>query len=134
MQKAIQALGVGPVQLPDPPKSIGGLDKLPGSLALHGKLLFPEISTVWICDPHSPRIIAICQPTLCKHTMKNQNLYGIEREVQELDDQQRLAIRQARSAALLEEFKTWLMGQRRLLISADVTAKALTTRSSAGGP
>ena len=52
-------------------------------------------------------------------------LYGIEREVQELDDQQRLAIRQARSAALLEEFKTWLVGQRRLLASADVTARAI---------
>ena len=88
MQKAIQALGVGPVQLPDPPKSIGGLDKLPGSLALHGKFPFPEISAVWICDPHSPRIITICHPTLYKPTMKNQNFDAFHATMQAQVDQQ----------------------------------------------
>ncbi len=52
-------------------------------------------------------------------------LYSIEREAQELDEVQRLAIRQAQSVSLLEEFKTWLMGQRMKLVSADVTAKAI---------
>ena len=52
-------------------------------------------------------------------------LYSIEREVQEFDDVQRLAIRRARSAPLLDEFKTWLMGQRMQLVNADVTAKAI---------
>ena len=52
-------------------------------------------------------------------------LYNIEREVQELDEPQRLAIRQAQSAPLLDEFKTWLVSQRRQLVAADVTAKAI---------
>lgn len=52
-------------------------------------------------------------------------LYEIEREVQVLDDPQRLAIRQARSLPLLEEFKAWLMVQRMKLVAADVTAKAI---------
>jgi transposase len=52
-------------------------------------------------------------------------LYKIEREVQELEAPQRLAIRQARSAPLLEEFKIWLMSQRLQLVRADVTAKAI---------
>jgi len=52
-------------------------------------------------------------------------LYDIEREVKELDEAQRLAIRQARSLPLLEEFKTWLLGQRVQLVNADVTAKAI---------
>jgi transposase len=52
-------------------------------------------------------------------------LYEIEREVQVVDDLQRLAIRQARSRPLLEEFKAWLMGQRVELAAADVTAKAI---------
>ena len=52
-------------------------------------------------------------------------LYDLEREVKELDEAQRLAIRQARSKPLLEEFKTWLMSQRVQLVNADVTAKAI---------
>ena len=52
-------------------------------------------------------------------------LYDIEREVRDLDDGQRLAIRQARSAPLLQEFKAWLMSQRLQLVKADVTAKAI---------
>lgn len=52
-------------------------------------------------------------------------LYEIEREVQALDDAQRLAIRQARSQPLLEDFKTWLMGQRVKLVNADATARAI---------
>jgi transposase len=52
-------------------------------------------------------------------------LYEIEREVKELDNPQRLAIRQARSQPLLEEFKTWLLARRMQLVNADVTAKAI---------
>ena len=52
-------------------------------------------------------------------------LYEIERDVKELDEPQRLAIRQARSLPLLEEFKAWLMVQRMKLVAADVTAKAI---------
>ena len=52
-------------------------------------------------------------------------LYEIEREVQALDDPQRLAIRQARSKPHLQEFKTWLMSQRMQLVNADITAKAI---------
>ncbi len=52
-------------------------------------------------------------------------LYDIERDAKELDDPQRLAIRQARSLPLLEKFKTWLMSQRMQLVNADVTAKAI---------
>ncbi len=52
-------------------------------------------------------------------------LYEIEREVKELDDAQRRAIRQARSKPLLEEFKTWLLARRMQLVHADVTAKAI---------
>ena len=52
-------------------------------------------------------------------------LYEIEREVKELDNPQRLAIRQARSQPLLEEFKTWLLARRVQLVNADVTARAI---------
>jgi transposase len=52
-------------------------------------------------------------------------LYVIEQEVQTLSAAQRLAIRQARSRPLLEEFKVWLLEQRVLLVKADVTAKAM---------
>jgi hypothetical protein len=52
-------------------------------------------------------------------------LYEIEREVKELDNPQRLAMRQARSQPLLEEFKTWLLARRVQLVHADVTARAI---------
>ena len=42
-----------------------------------------------------------------------------------MDDAQRLAIRQARSKPLLEEFKTWLLARRMQLVNADVTARAI---------
>jgi hypothetical protein len=49
----------------------------------------------------------------------------IEREVKELDEAQRLAIRQARSKPLLREFKTCLLARRMQLVHAGVTAKAI---------
>ena len=52
-------------------------------------------------------------------------LYEIERKVKELDDAQRLAIRQARSKPVLEEFKTCLLARRMQLVNADVTARAI---------
>ena len=42
-----------------------------------------------------------------------------------MDNPQRLAIRQARSKPLLEEFKTWLLARRVQLVNADVTARAI---------
>ena len=52
-------------------------------------------------------------------------LYDIEREVKDLSEKERLSVRQARSKPLLIEFKAWLLGQRTLLVKADVTAKAM---------
>jgi transposase len=52
-------------------------------------------------------------------------LYEIEREARDLDQMQRLAMRQEKSRPLLDELKTWLMGQRLQLVNADVTAKAI---------
>ncbi len=52
-------------------------------------------------------------------------LYDIEREVKDLSDEERLAIRQARSRPLLLEFKAWLMAERTQLVKADVTARAM---------
>ncbi len=53
------------------------------------------------------------------------HLYEIERQVEELDDAQRLAIRQTRSKPLLKEFKTWLLARQMQLVNADVTARAI---------
>lgn len=52
-------------------------------------------------------------------------LYDIEREVKNLSETERLAVRQAQSKPLLTEFKAWLLAQRTLLVKADVTAKAM---------
>ena len=52
-------------------------------------------------------------------------LYEIEREARDLDQVRRRAMRQERSRPLLDELKTWLMGQRLQLVNADVTAKAI---------
>lgn len=52
-------------------------------------------------------------------------LYNIEREVKDLSAEERLAIRQTRSKALLAEFKAWLLVERTRLVKADVTARAM---------
>lgn len=52
-------------------------------------------------------------------------LYGIEREVKDLDEEDRLAIRRSRSKPLLVEFKAWLLAERVQLVKADVTARAM---------
>ena len=58
-------------------------------------------------------------------------LYDIEREVKDLSEKDRLAMRQARSKPLLAEFKAWLLVQRTLLVKADVTAKAMDCKRAA---
>ena len=52
-------------------------------------------------------------------------LYAIEREVKDLDEENRLTMRRARSKPLLVEFKAWLLAQRVQLVKADVTARAM---------
>ena len=54
-----------------------------------------------------------------------QQLYELERQGALLDQQERLQLRQGSSAALLKEFKVWLLSQRQQLMNADVTAKAM---------
>jgi len=52
-------------------------------------------------------------------------LYDIEREVKDLSEEDRLAIRRSRSKPLLLEFKAWLLVERTRLVKADVTARAM---------
>jgi transposase len=52
-------------------------------------------------------------------------LYAIEQEGRNVRACERLQMRQARSAPLLQAFKVWLMEQRVQLVNADVTAKAI---------
>ena len=54
-----------------------------------------------------------------------QQLYELERQGALLDQQERLQLRKTQSAALLKEFKAWLLSQRQQLMNADVTAKAM---------
>jgi transposase len=52
-------------------------------------------------------------------------LYAIESEVKDLDEENRLTIRRTRSKPLLVEFKAWLLAERVQLVKADVTARAM---------
>jgi transposase len=54
-----------------------------------------------------------------------QQLYELERQGAQLDQQQRHLLRQTQNAPLLQEFKAWLLTQRQQLMNADVTAKAM---------
>jgi transposase len=54
-----------------------------------------------------------------------QQLYELERQGAQLDQQQRHLLRQTQNAPLLQEFKAWLLIQRQQLMNADVTAKAM---------
>jgi hypothetical protein len=53
------------------------------------------------------------------------HLYEIERQAKELSKEERHRMRQTRSSPHLQDFKTWLMGQRVQLVNADVSARAI---------
>lgn len=56
---------------------------------------------------------------------KIQALYAIEREAKELAPEERLGLRQERSAPMLKDFKAWLLEQRPQLANTQATAKAM---------